>query len=342
MCLRNIYYPLVFLNDGKRKVMFNYGVKVVDRQSFMDIAKTSFEFKLARLGTSHYISLNRLFKKEDIERIDKMIQIPCGCCRECLGDNSKQWAFRILKEAAQYENNYFITFTYNDENLPSDRMLDTDFFTDINKKLKTYLTRNGLKSDFRFYGVGEYGSHTARPHYHCIYFNLDLEDLHFEYIDKNHNLHFSSKLLSQVWQKGFVDIGSVDIGSACYVARYCDKKRRLNKTEKAELIEKGIVPEFSRMSRRPGIGASYFNEAYDRFIDGKYYDIEKGKTFKFPLYYTKKLKDMLKDTDVLQRYEDSAKRSANIVMATQLQLSDMVDLDSYNSSNDVIHSKRGL
>ena len=342
MCLQNQFYPLVYLKNGKRKVMFNYGIKVVDRNSFELVNRSCKEFTFAKLGMSQWSCLNALYKHEDIERIDKMVQVPCGCCRECLADNSKQWAFRILKEAAQYENNYFITITYNDDNIPSDRMLDVDFFKDFNKKLKTYLNRKGLKSDFRFYGVGEYGSKTARPHYHCIYFNLDLQDLKFEYIDSNHNLHFSSPLLEQVWQKGFIDIGSVDIGSACYVARYCDKKRRLTTSEKRDLEAKGIVPEFSSMSRRPGIGASYYDEAYDRFINGKYYDIEKGKQFKLPLYYTKKFKEILKDTPELARYENQAKTTASISIANQLELSDMIDLGLYNNSQNVLHSKRGL
>lgn len=342
MCVRNTYYPLVYLPDGKRKVMFNYGIKVVDRDSMELVSIYSKEFQKAKIGISNYQSLNNLFAKNQIERIDKMIQVPCGCCRECLADNSKQWAFRILKEAAQYENNYFITITYNEDNLPKDHMLEKDFFTKFNKKLKVYLARNGLRSDYRFYGVGEYGSKTARPHYHCIFFNLDLQDLKFEYIDSNHNLHFSSKLFSQVWDKGFVDIGSVDIGSACYVARYCDKKRRLTTSEKQELVEKGIVPEFSAMSRMPGIGACYTSEALDNFINGKYYDVQKGQTFKLPLYYTKKFKEILKDTPELARYEEHAKNSASIVIANQLELSDFIDLESYKEDSDVLRSKRGL
>lgn len=339
MCLQNSFYPLVTLKNGKRKVLFNIPVRVTDRQSFENV------FNTKRLISCYGVDSQYVYKylkSIEYERFEKMVQVPCGCCRECLADNSKQWAFRILKEASQFENNYFITITYNDDYIPKDRMLEKDFFTDFNKKLKTYLNRNGLKSDFRFYGVGEYGSKTARPHYHVIYFNLDLQDLKFEYIDSNHNLHFSSRFLEQVWQKGFIDIGSVDIGSACYVARYCDKKRRLTTSEKRDLQDKGIVPEFSAMSRRPGIGASYYDEAFDRFINGKYYDIEKGKQFKLPLYYTKKFKEILKDTPELERYEKQAKQSASLTVANQLELSDIVDLDSYNQSLDSIHSKRGL
>ena len=106
MCLQNAFYPLVYLNDGKRKVMMKYGIKVIDRNSFEDMLRTSHEFALAKIGYSRYTILNTMFKKEDIERIDKMIQVPCGCCRECLADNSKQWAFRILKETAEGEIAY--------------------------------------------------------------------------------------------------------------------------------------------------------------------------------------------------------------------------------------------
>ena len=96
------------------------------------------------------------------------------------------------------------------------------------------------------------------------------------------------------------------------------------------------------MSRRPGIGSSYTDEAYDRFINGKYYDIVKGKEFKLPLYYTKKFKELLKDTPELERYENQAKKAAAITIANQLELSDVVDLYAYNKNNDSIHSNRGL
>lgn len=344
MCLQNQFYPLVLLKNGKRKTMFQYGIKVIDRDSFDLVNGTYKQFKFAKLGVSKWTVLNKMFAQnsDEIEEIVKMIQVPCGCCRECLADNSKQWAFRILKEAAQYDNNYFITITYNEENIPQNKMLDKEFFTNFNKKLKTYLKRSGLNSDFRFYGVGEYGSKTARPHYHVIYFNLDIRDLKFEYIDSNHNLHFSSPFLDNVWQKGFIDIGSVDIGSACYVARYCDKKKRLTTSQRRDLESKGIVPEFSAMSRRPGIGASYYDEAFDRFINGKYYDIQKGKQFKLPLYYTKRIKESLKGTKELERYENQAKQTSSIIVAHQLELSDFIDFASYQKDRNIINSKRGL
>ena len=227
MCLRNVFYPLVKTKDDKKKVLFDCYVKIDKREDIEDLYNLVKEDRFARRGLSRFQYLNLLYKRNDVQELVKMVQIPCGSCRECLNDISRQWAFRIMYEASQYDNNYFITFTYNDDNV-GDNRLDTLFFQKFNKKLKMYLKRRGCKTDFRFYGVGEYGSLNARKHYHCIYFNLDIPDLKYHHIDRNHQLHFESRFLNDVYnQVGFIDIAGVDIGSACYVARYCDKKRRL-------------------------------------------------------------------------------------------------------------------
>lgn len=356
MCLRNVYYPLVVLEDNKKKVLFNYYIEIKNRDDFPQFLDLQRQCDYARFGLSKYISLNNLFNKEHIKGVEKMVQIPCGQCRECLNDISRQWAFRIMYEASKYDNNYFITFTYNDDMIPDNRMLDSLFFQNFNKKLKKYLTDKKLKSDFRFYGVGEYGSTTYRPHYHCIYFNLDIPDLKFEYIDSNKNLHFSSEFLSNVYKQsvlingkkesvsiGFIDIAGVDIGSACYVARYCDKKRRLTKNEKEDLVSKGVVPEFSAMSRRPGIGADFLNVFLEDFKNGVYKHYIKGKSFSLPLYYNKKIKDLLKGTKELELYEEKARLNMSVKLTRQLELADFVgDLSEYNKEIDQINKRGSL
>lgn len=351
MCLRNVYYPLVHLKDGKNKVLFDCYIKVNNREDIENMVDIQKEAVFAKIGSSQYGYLNKLFKRNDVKELEKMVQIPCGSCRECLNDISRQWAFRIMNEAAKYDDNYFITFTINDEHLISPN-LDPLFFQKFNKKLKTYLKRQGCKSDFRFYGVGEYGLKSARCHYHCIYFNLDLPDLKYHHIDSNHQLHFTSKFLEDVYsvdlngiksQIGFVDIGSVDIGSACYVARYCDKKRRLTTSERVELIEKGIVPEFSAMSRRPGIGADNLEEFLEDFKNGVYKHFIHGKSYSLPLYYNKKIKEILKGTEVLAQYEEQARKNSAAKMFQQLELSDYVgDIDTYNESLNIVKTKRKL
>ena len=43
--------------------------------------------------------------------------IPCNRCFNCKINKSKVWAVRCLIESYDWKYNYFITLTYNDENL---------------------------------------------------------------------------------------------------------------------------------------------------------------------------------------------------------------------------------
>lgn len=336
MCLTNIYYPLVEIdsldkfNKPKKKILFDYPYEVHTREDYLFIKNFDKELVLGSYGLSKKQYINRLIKlKNEMDiKFLKLQQVPCGHCSECLNMISRAWAFRILKEAEQHEENYFITFTYDNNNLPSNRMLIEDEISKFNKKLKVYLNRKGLPSDFRFYGVGEYGSHTYRPHYHVIYFGLSIPDLVFIMKDKNNNLHFSSKFIKEIWNKGNIDIGSVDVGSACYVARYCDKKMRLSKYEKDKLQQKGIVPEFSRMSRRPGIGSDFLEEAIEQFKNGKTNFLLNHNYFNLPLYYSKKIKQILPD-NIIQSYLLESNKKRNSFISDIIQFSDNIDIYDY-------------
>lgn len=344
MCLRNVYYPLCNLENGKRKLLFKYGVKVVDRTTFEGVAGEKdylvevLQKPFKDLRTYQYL------KENEVVGVEKMVQIPCGCCRECLTESSRQWAFRIMKEAEQHEDNWFITFTYDDDHITQNMMLDKDVISDFNKRLKIYLSRKGLKSDFRFYAVGEYGGKTARPHYHVIYFGLSIPDLKFVCKSKEGNFIFDSQFIKHIWKNGFITIEGVTVGSACYVARYCDKKKknRLNKSQKEEMIKKGIVPEFARMSNRPGIGGAYMEQALERFQEGKFVEFIAGKSFSYPLYYNRKIKEILSDSDILKQYEEYSRLKSVSKIFENLELSDrVVDLQSYYDQLDKEVQKRG-
>ena len=98
---------------------------------------------------------------------------------------------------------------------------------------------------------------------------MPLDDLEFLKYDNGYPT-FTSKFLSSIWKKGNISIGFVDIGSACYVARYVDKKQDRSKQEKEKILEMGVVPEFSNMSRRPGIGADYLEKIKSNIENGIY------------------------------------------------------------------------
>lgn len=170
MCVNLTQFPLVELEDKKRKVLFNYGV-IMENRGFESFDSLERDWNFALLGLSRRDSFNRAVKEYGVKKFLKYTCVPCGHCEECLKSKARGWAFRILKEASQYDNNFFITFTYDDEHLPYKAInkgfvntLVKDEISKFNKTLKMYLKRKGLESGFRFYGVGEYGSNTFRPH----------------------------------------------------------------------------------------------------------------------------------------------------------------------------------
>ena len=63
-----------------------------------------------------------VFKQEQ-GFIDLPVELPCGQCIGCRLEKQRQWAIRIVHEALLWDENMFITLTYNDENLPENRSL---------------------------------------------------------------------------------------------------------------------------------------------------------------------------------------------------------------------------
>ena len=119
----------------------------------------------------------------------------------------------------------------------------------------------------RFYHCGEYGEDFGRPHYHALFFGLDFDDKVY-WSGEGESKLYVSPALDQLWGKGYALIGNVTFESAAYVARYVTKKITGEKAhehyqkvdpETGEVFQ--IEPEYTTMSRRPGIGKGW----YDRY-----------------------------------------------------------------------------
>jgi len=154
-----------------------------------------------------------------------------------------------MLEASQHKKNCFITLTYAKENLPKNKSLVKRDFQLFMKRLRK---KYGAK--IRFYACGEYGDLNDRPHYHSCIFGLDFADKQLYTVRDGINL-YQSEALDELWPYGFATVGEVTFESAAYVARYICKK--IN-GKKAEAHYQGKIPEFSLMSRRPGIASSFF------------------------------------------------------------------------------------
>lgn len=237
--------------------------------------------------------------------------IPCGKCIGCRTQERKNWALRLQLEAEKYENNYFITLTYDNQhlNIP-DKTINPDtgeiYLNDgtwtgtLSKRdlsnfvhqFKKYCKRNFDHLGVKFYGCGEYGSesNTFRPHYHLILLNcpkLKLDPIG-QYNKKTKDAYYTSERIQHIWGKGFITIGKVTWDSISYTAGYTMKKL-FGSLNNEYYYSQGKIPIFAIMSRNPGIGKEYFNK---NMID--LYEVDeiinaKGQSMKPPRYFDKLL-----------------------------------------------------
>lgn len=206
------------------------------------------------------------------------VEIPCGQCIGCRLERSRQWAVRCVHEASLYDSNSFVTLTYDAAHLPAGGTLVKKDFQDFMKRL-----RERVGSKIRYFHCGEYGEALGRPHYHAILFNFDFSDKVLWRTSSDAKL-YTSDFLSDVWSNGHCTVGGVSFDSAAYVARYCVKKI----TGSAAVSHYGgKLPEYTTMSRRPGIGRGW----YDRFSADCYPSdtcVVRGREVKVPKYYDRR------------------------------------------------------
>jgi len=154
-----------------------------------------------------------------------------------------------------------VTLTYAEEWLPKDGSLVPQDLVKFMKRLRRYIEPRKV----RFFGCGEYGEQTMRPHYHLLLFGYDFPDKRRVSSRKEYP-EWTSSLLETMWGFGRTLIGSVSFESAAYVARYVTKKvtgplaveHYQRVLPSGEIVE--LEPEFGRMSRRPGIGRAWFEQ----------------------------------------------------------------------------------
>lgn len=238
-------------------------------------------------GSVKFVSRNK-------KGVDGTLELPCGQCIGCRLERSRQWAMRCLHESSLYENNAFVTLTYDDANLPEGGSLNYDDFQKFMKRL-----RKRVNSKIRFYVGGEYGSENMRPHYHACLFGYDFLDKVFYKNTASGEKIYTSKLLESLWPYGLSSVGNVTFESAAYIARYCVQKVTgdLAESHYRVITDDGVivdrVPEFNHMSLKPGIGKPWL----DKFCTDVYprdYVVINGVKTKPPKYY-----------DVLFEREDS-------------------------------------
>ena len=157
----------------------------------------------------------------------RCIHVPCGQCLGCRLDYSRMWAVRCYHESQLHDKNMFITLTYDDEHVPWSAVTgeqtlvkkDLQLFW---KRLRKHFDKLGIK--IRYYGAGEYGDYTNRPHYHAIVFGCDMDDKQLYKLSELGFPYYVSDTLDKIWEKGQCLVADVSVDTCAYVARYVVKE----------------------------------------------------------------------------------------------------------------------
>lgn len=235
--------------------------------------------------------------------IGEPIEIPCRRCIGCRLRYSREWADRCMLELQYHEQNWFVTFTYDDEHLPLSYIVDEEtgevvpHATLVKRDIQLFMKRlrknYKYDNDIRYFFAGEYGSQTYRPHYHAILFGLKLDDLKLYKQSEDGYNYYNSEFLDKCWRyQGHVVVGRVTWDTCAYTARYIMKKQY---GSCAEIYKKyNILPEFTLMSRKPAIGRKYYDEYKDTIFDSDfiYVGTEDGSHSIKPSRYFERLFDI--------------------------------------------------
>lgn len=274
--------PIYALNLGINSDTGKSILKILPRR-----VDSSFEFYSNRYGSSN------------------IVQLPCGKCLSCIESRARTWAARCVLEASLYEQNCFITLTYQDKCIPRYGLCKKDVQKFI-KRLRKYV---GSDHPIRYFCCGEYGEHTHRPHYHLIVFNWFPDDVKFlRYGSNDQGFLYTSKTLQGLWKFGFSSVGHVSYSSCGYVARYCQKKCYINGKYKA----------FCLMSLKPGIGYKFLEDNLESIYDtDKVYGKFGSFTYITPFRYFDKVLESI-DPDRLEELKFVRVSRAKLCVASAL------------------------
>lgn len=293
------------------------------------------------------------------------VEIPCGRCIGCRLEYSRQWANRCLLELGYHEQSWFVTLTYDDVHVPRryygapDTGVALPSLSLCKRDIQLFFKR--LRKGFpdchiRYFGCGEYGPTTVRPHYHLIVFGLELDDLVFEKNSATGHPIYKSKRLERAWSfpprergdlyspeptlAGFVTVQPVTWECCAYTARYITKK--LNGPQGEFYTQFNIDPPFTLCSRKPGIGRQYYDDHPDLY-DHDFIHVSTstgGKKFRPPRYYHK-----LFDVDYPEKsaeLRETRKRMAEYQKQLKMEKTDLSYLEylavEESSLNDRIKS----
>lgn len=223
----------------------------------------------------------------------RYLTVPCGHCVNCLSLRQNTWSWRIEQDAFDTLKHdgavFFVTMTYNDENLPFADCIPSLVKSDVQEYHKK-MWNSGLK--FRYFTCGEYGDKFSRPHYHEILFLQDWmtkETAHsilFPFWNKCDDFEFR--------------VDSFSLAAAKYVAKYSMKRFGVSYD--------GVQPPFSIMSLKPVIGSSFFDNSREiqRLRDQRSFTVydSSGNPCLLPRVFRDKIFSKLEQAQIIRNVQN--------------------------------------
>jgi len=185
----------------------------------------------------------------------------CGQCMPCRIKRRRLWVHRNLLESRLHGDSSFLTLTYDEAHhaeLGEPYSLDFrhhhNFIQTLRRKFKT--------NPIRYYGVGEYGERSGRPHFHYLLYGYPACS-GSRCKDPRYACQACS-IVRDAWGKGYIYLGDVTKDSISYVASYVTKGwTKENDFNRVALNSR--VPESARMSQ--AIGGKAIDAIADSFIN---------------------------------------------------------------------------
>lgn len=313
--------------------------------------------------------------------VPKYLYVPCGHCQDCQRVKHNEWFFRAMIEWNYYRSIggavYFITLTYNDDDLPTHTLtsgvtikcFDKRHIHNFIKYLRIFLARSHFEhKGIKYLICSEYSDkNTKRPHYHGLLFF----PYHIPCIGQK---SLFTRLMQTCWQHGFIvcsefgwELNSAkairyatkyvckDIGFYNeFVRDYLDCKD----VEQRNVRKKELSPYLPRHWQSVGFGSPFLDIIKSQksisaflFRDKYRLNIDKSADFRLPRYYHLKFekavaKDLSLLLDKVVQVTTPVGKNVRLMRLNKmlddsvirlLDMSDSINLDSIFPSEEVYY-----
>ena len=174
--------------------------------------------------------------------------VPCKKCLECRYKRALRWSARLLKETNEWYRASIVTLTYDNNNLPSDGLIDYShiqhFITSLRNSTRFRDATTGKRTTkpLKYFAMCEYGTKNGRPHYHIILYGYDFDDaIYSRRLSTKKTPQYVSSTLNSLWDRGIATVGKFSASNksaARYVCNYGTKYSPHNKQGQSQGLGK--------------------------------------------------------------------------------------------------------